>query len=114
MAITGAHMLFYSAEADALRSVLAEMLGSDGVDAGGGWNIYPVPGAEIAVPPSDKAAHEITLMGDDLHSTMVELSHKGVEFRGEPAEETWGKTAMMVLPGAVDVMLYEPHHPTAI
>jgi hypothetical protein len=51
---------------------------------------------------------------DDLDATMDELRAKGVGFRGEPAVEPWGVWTTMVLPGSVQVMLYEPRHRTAI
>ena len=45
---------------------------------------------------------------------MAELSAKGIEFRGEPEDEGFGITVVMVLPGETELMLYQPHHPTAI
>ena len=114
MAITGVHVVLHSPEADALRSLLSSILDSEGVDAGGGWPIYPLPPAEIAVHPSDKPAHEFTVMCDDLATTMTELTAKGVEFEGEPEDEGWGVVVAMSLPGGVKALLYEPRHPTAI
>jgi len=112
--ITGAHMLLYSPEADALRAVLDDVLGFRSVDAGGGWLIFALPPAEVAVHPADAPSHELTLMCDDLAATMAELQGKGVAFKGDPHEERWGVVATMVLPGGVEVMLYQPRHPTAI
>ncbi len=114
MAITGAHVVLHSSEPDALRALLSTMLEHEGVDAGGGWPIYPLPPAEIAVHPNDHAAHELTLMCDDLDSTMDELAAKGVEFVGEIDEQPWGVVATMRFPGEVTALLYEPRHPTAI
>jgi hypothetical protein len=112
--ITGAHVILYSPEADALRGVLGETFGLDSVDAGGGWLIFALPPAEVAVHPADSASQELTLMCDDLDATMDELENKGVEFKGEPHDERWGRVATMVLPGGVDMLLYQPAHPTAI
>ncbi len=53
-------------------------------------------------------------MCDDLESTIGELRAKGIEFRGEPEDESFGITITMLLPGGVEVLLYEPHHQTAI
>ena len=36
------------------------------------------------------------------------------EFKGEPMEAGFGTVATMVLPGALEVTLYQPRHPTAI
>ena len=114
MTVTGAHVILYSPESEALRSVLSDTFGWRHVDAGGGWLIFALPPAEVAVHPADKPSHELTLMCDDLEVTMAELGEKGVEFKGEPHEERWGLVTTMVLPGGVEMLLYEPRHPTAI
>ena len=114
MTITGAHVLLYSPEADAVRSVLSDTFGWRNVDAGGGWLIFALPPAEVAVHPSDRPSHELSLMCDDIATTMADLEAKGIEFKGETHEERWGVVATMVLPGGVEMMLYEPRHPTAI
>ena len=44
---------------------------------------------------------------------MDELRASGVTFRGEPEEQSWGTGVTMVLPGGVEMLLYEPRHPTA-
>lgn len=118
MAIVGAHVLLYTSEADALRTVLRDVLGwpfVEGHDPPDGWQIFTLPPAELGIHPSaDSTAHQLTLMCDDLPATVTELREKGVEFRGEPWTEPWGLVTTMVLPGDVDVLLYEPRHPTAI
>jgi hypothetical protein len=113
MAITGAHMLLYTSEAEALRQTLREVFGWDHVDVGDGWLIFKMPPAEIGVHPSDGATtHEISLMCDDLEATMADLAAKGIEFKGEVVDQGYGLVTYMVLPGGVEVQLYEPRHPT--
>jgi hypothetical protein len=68
----------------------------------------------VAVHPADRPVHELSLMCDDLAATMAELEAKGVDFKGEPHEERWGMVTTMVLPGGVEMLLYEPRHATAI
>lgn len=114
MGITGAHVLLYTPEADAVRAVLGDVFGWKAVDAGEGWLIFAMPPAEVGVHPADAPRHELTLMCDDLTATMGDLRAKGIEFRGDPVQAGWGVTATMVLPGGLDVMLYQPRHPTAI
>jgi hypothetical protein len=46
----------------------------------------------------------------DLEQTIGELRAQGIEFRGEPEEESFGVTITMLLPGGVEVLLYEPRH----
>ena len=114
MAITGAHVLLYSPEAAALRAVLSDVIGWESVDAGEGWLIFALPPAELGVHPGERASHQLTLMCDDIEATVTDLRARGIEFRGDPHGEGFGIVATMVLPGDVDVMLYEPRHRTAI
>ena len=114
MPVTGAHMLLYTSEPDALRDVLRDVFGWSHVDARDGWLIFALPPAEIAVHPAEGPSHQITLMCDDIEATMADLQTKGIVFSGEPANQGFGIVVMMVLPGNVEVMLYEPKHPTAI
>ena len=120
MAIIGAHMLLYTPEAEALRATLRDVFGWKHVDAGHGWLIFALPPAELGVHPTDSpgeetsAHHELSLMCDDIEATGRELRVKGVEVRGEPEDHGYGITTMLVLPGGVEVQLYEPRHPVAI
>ena len=115
MAITGAHVLLYTPDADALRAALRELLGTREVDAGGGWPIFALPPAEIAVHPSDGATrHELSLICDGIGATVAELRERGFELRGEPEDLGFGIGVVLSLPGGVDVLLYEPRHKTAV
>jgi len=114
MAITGVHTLLYTSEPEALRATLRDVFGWDHVDAGDGWLIFETPPAEMGVHPADGPAHQVSLMCDDLESTVAELRAKGIVFVGEPVDEGFGITIHMTLPGGVDMQLYEPRHPTAV
>jgi hypothetical protein len=114
VAITGAHFVLYTPEADALRTVLGQTLGWRSVDAGDGWLIFALPPAELGVHPSEQPHQELTLMCDDIEATSAQLRDKGIEVRGEPQDQGWGITTTLVLPGGVEVLLYEPRHPTAL
>lgn len=62
MAIVGAHMLLYTPEAEALRTVLREALGWGYVEAHDpptGWQIFALPPAELGVHPSPMHATAI-------------------------------------------------------
>jgi len=114
MAITGTHALLYTPEPEALRACLRDVFGWNHVDAHDGWLIFALPPAELGVHPADKPAHELSFMCDDIEATMAELQAKGIRFKGEPENQGFGIVATMVLPGDVDVLLYQPRHPTAI
>lgn len=114
MAVTGIHTLLYTSEPDELRRTLADVFGFEHVDAGEGWLIFALPPAEMGVHPHDGPMHAVSVMCDDLDATMAELRGKGIEFSGEPTDQGYGIVTTMVLPGGVEVDLYEPRHPTAI
>jgi predicted enzyme related to lactoylglutathione lyase len=120
MAIVGAHVLLYTSEPEALRATFRSVFGWKHVDAGEGWLIFALPPAELGVHPAEGPTyesgvrHQFALMCDSITDTVRELAAKGVEVSGEPADEGWGITVMMRLPGGVEVMLYEPRHAMAI
>ena len=114
MAITGIHALLYSPEAEAVRAFFRDTMGWKHVDDGQGWLIFALPPAELGVHPGDKPAHELCFMCDDIEATVADLREKGVEVKGEPENQGWGIVTTIVLPGGVDVMLYQPRHETAI
>jgi catechol 2,3-dioxygenase-like lactoylglutathione lyase family enzyme len=114
MALTGAHVLINTPEADALRAVFREVFGWRYIEDNG-WPIYALPPAELAAHPSDgDTSHSLSLMCDDIGETVAEFREKGIEFEGEPQDYGHGPMVTMLLPGGVRVLLYEPHHPTAI
>jgi len=111
----GVHALLYTSEPEAVREVLRDVFGWEHVDAGDGWLIFALPPAELGVHPAEHVVRrDLSLMCDDLETTMAELRAKGIEFAGEPEDEGWGITVTMRLPGGADLLLYEPRHPTAI
>lgn len=110
--ITGAHVILYSADADADRAFLRDVLGLAYVDAGHGWLIFALPPAEVALHPAEAPAHELYLMCDDLDATTAELTARGVAF-GPVTEERWGRLTSLRLPGGSDLGLYQPKHPIA-
>lgn len=120
VAINGAHVLLYTPEPDAVRAVLRDLFGWGHVDAGNGWLIFALPPAEVGVHPAEGPTyergvrHQLTLMCDEIVATVADLRAKGLEVRGELEDEGWGITTTLVLPGDLEVLLYEPRHPTAI
>jgi catechol 2,3-dioxygenase-like lactoylglutathione lyase family enzyme len=112
--ITGAHVIIYSQDAEADRAFVRDVLGFAGVDAGGGWLIFKLPPAEIAVHPTDGATtHELYLMCDDINGLLGELTTKGVEISRPVSDVGWGLLASVKLPSGSDLSLYEPRHPVA-
>jgi catechol 2,3-dioxygenase-like lactoylglutathione lyase family enzyme len=108
--IDGAHAILFSTDAEAARAFLSDVLGLRSVDAGGGWLIFALPPAEVAVHPGTPR-HELYLMCDDLDATLAELAERGAEASGEVHAEPWGRVTAIRIPGGGDLGLYEPRHP---
>jgi catechol 2,3-dioxygenase-like lactoylglutathione lyase family enzyme len=122
--ITGAHFLLDSRDPEADRSFFRDVLGFRAVDAGGGWLIFALPPAEMAIHPSDRdfaerhAEHDLSgcalyLMCDDLPAFIETLKAKHVSC-AEIHEEEWGLATTLRLPGGGAIGLYQPAHPTAL
>ena len=109
--INGVHAIVFSQEAEQVRAFFSETLGLSSVDAGGGWLIFALPPAELAVHPADTASHQLYLMCDDIHATLAELKAKGVEVTGEVADRGWGLLSSIRLPDGAEFGIYEPRHP---
>ncbi|MFZ2014325.1 MAG: VOC family protein [Nocardioides sp.] len=122
--ILACHTLIYSDDAAATRAFFQEVLGFPHVDAGtgdDGWLIFATGPSELGVHPtgplhdgSTTPRHQsISFIVDDLESTMAELRDKGAEFSSGPDDRGYGVVAMVQVPGADDVQLYQPRHQTA-
>jgi len=113
--INGVHAVVFSREADKVRAFFADVLGLAAVDAGGGWLIFALPPAELAVHPADgDGHHELYLMCDDIQATLTELRGKGVEVAREVSDQRWGLMAAIRLPDGSEFGIYEPRHPSPL
>jgi len=110
--ISGAHVIIFSSEADAVRAFLRDVLEFPSVDAGDGWPVFALPPAELAAHPTDDAGHhELYLMCDDIEAAIGELERKGVEISRPISEERWGRVSAIRMPDGNDLRLYQPNHP---
>ena len=111
--ISGAHMIIYSADAEADRAFFRDVLGFPSVDAGQGWLIFALPPAEIAFhPASENGNHEIYLTCNDVAVTIKTLKKQKVHC--DPvADVGWGLLTRLSLPGGGRLGLYQPKHRTA-
>src|SRR6201990_3352823 len=107
--LTGAHAILFGPDGDAARAFLKDVLELEGVDAGGGWLIFGLPPAEVAVHPADAPASELYLMCDDLAAEMERLEAQGVQCSAVE-EARWGSVTKIGLPGGGEVGLYQPRH----
>ena len=112
--IRGAHVILYSADAEADRAFLRDVLGLASVDSGGGWLIFQLPPAEVAVHPAETSgATELYLVCDDVEATVADLTGRGVAVEGEISDQGWGRLVTIRLPGGGRLGIYEARHATA-
>jgi len=122
--INGTHILLYSTDAEADRAFFRDVLHLKSVDSGGGWLIFGLPPAELAVHPGDGAfvqSHAgIRMMGalvyfmcDDVRKVVETLAAQGIACT--PVQEAeWGIATSVPLPSGGWIGLYQPTHPTAL
>ena len=118
--ITSLHTLVYAEDAEAARAFFRDVLGFPAADTGGGWLIFKTGPSELGVHPSSwehegrsggtDQQFDVSLMCDDIHATIVELSAKGAEFGGEVTDAGWGLVVDLKVPGAGTMTLYQPKY----
>jgi hypothetical protein len=107
---SGAHTVIYSGDATADRDFCRDVLGLPHVDSGGGWLIFALPPAEVAMHPHDSArVHELYLICDDVAATIRELSARGADC-APVTDEGWGLLSGFRLPGGATIGFYQPRH----
>lgn len=124
--IKAVHTLVYSDDPPATRSFLRDVLGCPYVESpesAPGWLIFKTGPSELGVHPtsythegkeySHPVHHEIALMCDDIEATVRDLTAKGAVFSGPVEDLGFGLGTNLELPGAGEILLYEPRHPEA-
>jgi catechol 2,3-dioxygenase-like lactoylglutathione lyase family enzyme len=111
--INGAHIVLYTADAEADRAFFRDVLQFPSVDAGHGWLIFALPPSEAAFHDAEhNDKHELYFMCDDIAATLRDLKKKKVAVSAVK-EERWGMLATVTLPGGGKVGIYQPKHPRA-
>src|ERR1051325_11075564 len=91
--ITAVHTLIYAEDAEAARAFFRDVLEFPGVDTGGGWLIFKTGPSELGVHPRSwthggetggtDQRFDLSLMCDDLETTVARLIARGADFAGE-------------------------------
>jgi hypothetical protein len=112
--IHGAHVVIYSADAEADRAFFRDVLRYPSVDAGHDWLIFALPPAELAVHPAESnGGHELFLMCEDIDAFVEQMSQREVECAGLTTER-WGVLTRLTLPGGGTLGVYQPSHPSPL
>jgi hypothetical protein len=83
-------------------------------DAGGGWLIFALPLAEVAVHPSDENdVHELYFMVDDINGFIADMKKQKLTC-GPVSEQPWGLLTQLTLPGGGKLGVYEPRHASPV
>ena len=106
----GAHAIISSKKPEADRAFLRDVLGLPHVDVGGGWLIFGLPPAELAVHPSKKNdVHEFYFMCEDVGEFVAAMKKRRV--RCSAIQNLgWGLLTRVALPGGGKVGVYQPRH----
>jgi hypothetical protein len=108
--LIGAHSVIYSTNADADRAFLRDVLKLPNVEAGGGYLIFGLPPAEVAVHPADKNdGHELYLLCDDVEVLIAEMKQRDIGCT-PVQDEGWGLLTRVTLPGGGTLGVYQPRH----
>lgn len=108
--------MFYSSEAEALRTFFRDKLGLKANDIGEGWLIFDLPEADLGCHPADEehgassGTPDISFYCDDIKATVQELKNKGVEFQGDIEDHGYGFVTHFKVPGNFYIQLYQPKY----
>lgn len=125
--IKALHTIIYSDDPEATRAFLRDVLGWPFVEEASAippWPVYKTGRSEMAVHPtrgvhegreySQPRHHSISLMCDNIEETVATLKERGADFAGEIQDRGFGLAIMLRVPGAGEMVLYQPQHPVAI
>ncbi|HLY36581.1 MAG TPA: extradiol dioxygenase [Candidatus Binatia bacterium] len=108
--LVGVHTVVRSANPDADRAFLRDVLGLAGIDAGGGYHIFGLPPAELSVHEAEGGAGtDLFLMCADVAGFVAAMRERDIPCP-EPNDVGWGVLTQITLPGGARVAVYEPRH----
>ena len=107
--ITGAHAMIFTQDEAADRAFLRDVLEIPCIDSGGGWLIFKLPPAELGVHSGENGSHQVYFMCDDVDAFVAQMATKGVATQ-DIADQSWGRSTGVTLPGGGIVGVYEARH----
>ena len=107
--ITGAHAMIFTKNEAADRAFLRDVLEIPCIDSGGGWLIFKLPPAEMGVHSGENGVHQLYFICDDADAFVAQMAAQGVETQ-PVAEQDWGRSTRVTLPGGGTLGIYEARH----
>ena len=108
--LSGAHVIVSSKKPEADRTFLKDVLGLPHVDVGGGWLIFGLPPAEVAIHPGSKNnEHEFYFMVDDVQQFVTSMKTRKIKTTAVK-DRGWGLLTEVSLPGGGRIGVYQPRH----
>ena len=108
--ITGTHAMLFSADPDADRAFLKDVLAIPCIDSGGGWLIFKLPReGELGVHGGENGVHQLYFICDDVDAFVAAMAAKDVACDGIEAEP-WGRITYVPLPGGGKLGVYQAAH----
>ena len=125
--IRAMHALLYSEDPAATRAFFKDVLrlpfvSESDSDEPSDWLIFRSGPSEFGVHPATGPGGEtwapagqqqVSFICDDIAATVADLGERGAQFAGDPQDMGFGVGVAMLVPGAADVLLYEPKHRVA-
>lgn len=119
--ITGVHALLYSDDPPATRAFFSDVVGwpsREHDESGPGWLIFGSGPSELGVHPTSwpgqgqtttvPVHHSVSLVTDDVAAEAARLRQRGAEIDGDPQDMGFGLGVMVTVPGAGQILLYQP------
>ena len=107
--IGGAHAMIFTADENADRAFLRDVLEIPCIDSGGGWLIFRLPPSELGVHSGENGFHQLYFICDDADAFVAAMQAKGVE-TVPISEEDWGRSTGVKLPGGGKLGIYQATH----
>jgi hypothetical protein len=108
--LVGVHTVVRSTNPAADRAFLRDVLRLAAIDAGGGYEIFGLPPAELSVHEGEGGAGtDLHLMCADVAGFVVAMRERNIPCP-DPNDVGWGVLTQITLPGGARVAVYEPRH----
>jgi len=108
--LVGVHTVVRSTNPAADRVFLRDVLRLTAIDAGGGYEIFGLPPAELSVHEGEAGpGTDLHLMCADVAGFVAAMRERNVPCP-DPNDVGWGVLTQITLPGGARVAVYEPRH----